>query len=388
MNITPVGDAIHDDFYSVAGSGIPDNVVLEFNTSVGVVNVKPNFVRPHLALVGRLPTSIPVGQARLRLTSSTASASNLVSVTVSAGPPQPVRLLQAGAVKPWPYTIAFVANPGIEAAIGATFSADPVLTQRSGYHDVVVHCFQNLFGVAEDILRQNLFDERVRLVSIFDATRPANPANSLAHEVPQSIVMETRRPALVPFLASFGVVADIVFVIHGSTTHTRASAWFTTDNPALTDTAYMLNGLSRTHSHSPRIPGSAAIYAFLDQSGLTVIHEFGHADSDFNNGKIIDLYNDGGDGTGFLINKRFRIAEGLAIPAVFATYNDVAFLADAVRDSLGYPGNWRSYQAAAINGDQPNLMDNYWEASTPQLCRLDQFTYAWLRDRLNAKLGR
>ncbi|HKI16483.1 MAG TPA: hypothetical protein VKA15_01315 [Isosphaeraceae bacterium] len=387
MNISPVGDPIHDDFYSVAGSGIPDDVVLEFNTSVGVVNVTPDFVRPHLALVGRLPTSIPVGGAMLRLTSPTASVSNLVSVTVSAGPPQPVRLLQAGDEKTRPYTIAFVANPGIEAAVGAIFSTDPVLANRPGYHNVVVHCFRNLFGIAEDILRQNAVDTRIRLVSIFDATRPADPANSLAHEVPQSNVMETRRSVLAPFLASFGVVADIVLVIHGSTTHIRASAWFTSDDPILAGTAYTLDG-PRTHGHFPRIPGSAAIYVFLDQSGLTVIHEFGHAASDFNNGKVIDLYNDGGDGTGFLINKRFRATAGSAIPADFAIYNGVTFPADAVRDSLGYPGNWRSYQATAIDGSRPNLMDNYWQNSDPQLCRLDELTYAWLKDRLDAKLSR
>jgi hypothetical protein len=387
MLITAVGDAIHDDFYSVEGAGLTDDVVLEFGTPLGVVVVIPQFIRPHLALVDRLPSSIPVGTADLRLVSSSGSASNVLSITVSGGSPQAVRLLQAGEAKSQPYTIAFVGNPGIEAAVGATFSADHVLMNRHGYQSVVAYCFRNLFGGAEDLFQKHTIESRIRLISIFDPTRLADPTTSLAHEIPQSDVMETRRSVLVPFLAAYGITADVVFVIHGSTTHHRASAWFTTDDTSLAGTPYTLDG-PRIHSHFPRIPGSAAIPVVVDRTGLTIIHEFGHAASDFKNGKIIDLYNDRGDGTGFVINKRFRAAAGTAIPQRFASYNGVHFDADSARDSLGYPGNWRSYQAAAIDPNRPNLMDDYWQNSDPQLCRFDQFTYRWLQDRLHAKLSR
>jgi hypothetical protein len=389
MHITPIGDPNHNDFYSVAGSDISPDAILEFDTVVGVVNVTPDFIRPHLALVERLPSSIPPGAATLRLTSPSGPSSNSVSVTVTAGPPQAVRLLQAGEAKARSYTIAFVANPGIQSAVGATFTSDPILSNRPGYHVVVGHSFRNLFGVAEDLLRQNNIDAQMRFVSIFDPTRPADAANSLAHEVPQSNVMETRRSVLASFLATFGVVADMVFVIHGSTSHTRASAWFTTDHTTLAGTAYTFDGVTRTHGHFPRIPGSAAIPVSVDQSGLTIIHEFGHAASDFNNGMVIDLYVDGGDGVGFLINKKFRAAAGTPIPADFATYNGTTYAADAVRDSLSYPANWRSYQSAPIDGTRPNLMDNYWlAADDPKLCRFDRLTYTWFRDRLDAKLAR
>ena len=71
------------------------------------------------------------------------------------------------------------------------------------------------------------------------------------------------------------------------------------------------------------------------------------------------------------------------------TYNGVTFTADAARDSLGYPANWRSFQPVPIDATRPNLMDNYWQAfDDPQLCRFDQLTYAWLRQRLHAKLSR
>ena len=171
MNIMPVGDAIHNDFYSLLGSDIPDDAVLEFSTAVGVIRVTPDFIRPHLALVERLPASLPLGASNLQVISPSTTSSNVVPVTVTAGPPQTVRLLQAGEAKAKPYTIVFVANPGIESAVGATFTSDAILTNRSGYHDIVGHGFRNLFGVAEDILRHDDIDARIRLISIFDSTR-------------------------------------------------------------------------------------------------------------------------------------------------------------------------------------------------------------------------
>lgn len=389
MIITSIGDPIHGDFFSVFGTNIPDDVRLEFTTNLGNISIIPNFVRPHLVLVSRLPSSLPLGAATLRLTSISGSASNSVNTTISSGSPQNVKILQPGENKTDPYTIVFIANPGIESASGSTFTPDPVLTNRPGYHNVVAHSFQNLFGVAEDLLRQNNIDSRMRLISIFDTTRPANSANSLAHEVPDSNLMETRRSILAPFLATYGLIADMVFVIHGSTTHTRATAWFTTDDSTRPGTNYTYDNVARTHGHFPRIPGSAAIPLSVDPSGLTIIHEFGHAASDFVNGKISDLYNDGGNGTGFSVNKKFRPVATDPVPVNFATYEGTTFASDPVRDSLGYPTGWKSYHPSLIDSTRPNLMDNYWLASDdPQLCRFDELSYVWFRDRLNAKLSR
>lgn len=388
MIITPVGNPISDDFYTVAGTDIPPDAVMEFNTAVGVVDVTPDFIRPHLALVERLPASVPSGPATLRMTSPSTQPSNSRAVTVTAGSPQPVRLLQAGDAKQRPYTIVFVANPGIESAFGATFNPDPILTNRHGFQAVVGHSFDNLFLMAEEMLRHNDIDARMRLVSVFDSTRPADAANSLAHEIPSSNLMETRRAVLVAFLARYGLVADIVLVIHGSLTHTRASAWPTTDASTLGSTAYNFDGVVRRHGHFPRIPGSAVIPVSVDTTGMTVLHEFGHAASDFRNGKVTDLYADAGDGTGFLVNKKFRVAAGDPVPQHFADYEGTAFDADPTRDGLGYPANWRSYHPELIDDTRPNLMDNYWEADDPQLCRLDHLTFNWFRDRLDAKLAR
>lgn len=389
MNITPVGNPIHDDFFSVVGTGIPDDAVFEFSTDVGIVQAIPTFVRPHLALVARLPTSIPTGAANLRLTSPTTAASNSISVTVAATPLQTVRQLQPGEPKPDPYSVVFVANPGIESTGGGSFTPDPILTNRPGYHSVVNHCLRNLFGVTEDLFRTANMDARMRFTSVFDTTRPANSANSLAHKIPASNLMETRRTVLAPFLASYGLAADVVFVIHGSTTHTRASAWYTTDDHAKGSTAYTYDGVARKHGHFAKTPGSAAIAQSGSKSGLTIIHEFGHAASDFNNGIVFDLYNDATNPGTFLVNKKFRSVVGGAIPTNFATYNRAVYLSDPARDGLGYPTSWKSYHADPVDGTRPNLMDDYWQAfDDPQLCRFDKLTAQWYLDRLNAKLTR
>ncbi len=386
MNIIPVGQPIHQDFFTVSGSNIVPDAVLEFNTTVGVVTVTPDFVSPHLALVERLPSGVPTGNATLRLTSPGAPASNSAAVTVAAVAPQSVRMLQAGDNKERPYTIVFVANPAIEAASGGTFSSDPILTNRSGFHRVVGHSFHNLFGVVEDLCRRNDFDSRVRIYSVFDTTRPVNAQNALAHEVSPN-VMETRRTVLRSFLSTFGIAADMVFVIHGSTTYDRASAWFTSDDPAAGATPYTFDGANRKHGHFPRIPGSAAIPVSLDMSGMTILHEFGHGASDFNNGRVTDLYDDVHE-AGFYINKKFRGAVGQPVPNDFASYNGVDYVSDADRGGLGYDADWTSFHAELQDPTRPNLMDNYWQADDPLLCRFDKLTYRWFRDRLNAKLTR
>ncbi len=387
MRITSLADPIHDDFYSLVGRDIVPDAVLEFTTAAGVIDVNPDFVRPHLALVARLPTSLPVGPCDVRLKSSFTAPSNVVSVTVFAGPPQVVRLLQPGEVKPRPYTIVFVANPGIERRGGAGFVRDPILNNRPPYHDVVGHCFRNLFGVAEDLLTRGNFDARLRIVSVVDPTRPADAANSLAAEYDVDGMM-TRRAVLAPFLNTFGLVADIVFVIYGSSTRPRASAWATSDDPTLASTTFDYDGVSRRHGHYPRVPGSAAIPFYVSRGGMTVIHEYAHAASGFDNGFVFDLYHDGNGGYTFLINKKFRARAGDPVPSAFATYNRTSFASDPTRDALGYEPGWRSYHSELMDAVRPNLMDDFTKSSNQQLCKLDRLTYAWLCDRLDAKLNR
>jgi hypothetical protein len=200
--------------------------------------------------------------------------------------------------------------------------------------------------------------------------------------------METRRGALVSFLTRFHETADMVFVLHDSATHTRASAWYTSDDNARGTVAYTYDGTARSHGRFCSVPGSCAIPITVDTTGMTALHEFGHAGSDFANGIVADLYYDNSLG-GFEINKKYRARATDAVPATFATYNGTAVAGDPNRDGLGYPNTWVSYHPQPLDATRPNLMDNYWLAfDTPHRCRLDQLTYAWFRDRLLAKLKR
>ena len=113
-DFTAIGDAIHNDFFVVTGSGFADDLQLLFETAVGTVTVTPNVVRPQLGFVARLPTSVPTGNHWLRLQYG-GTTTERIPVQVTAGPPYTVRVLYSGKPKPSPYTIVFVANPAIES---------------------------------------------------------------------------------------------------------------------------------------------------------------------------------------------------------------------------------------------------------------------------------
>jgi hypothetical protein len=260
------------------------------------------------------------------------------------------------------------------------------LSDRPAYHAFVAYCLQNLLTVTEEVLRQNDMDRNFRLVSIFDETRTPSAATSLVHEIAPNL-METRRAQLAGFLSGYGAEADVVMIAHGSTTHDRATAWFTSDDTARAGTAFTYDGVARTHRHFWTVPGSAAIPTSVDTTGLTPLHEFGHASSDFTDGMVIDLYVDD-TRAGFVVNKKMRAQATDAVPTTFATYNGTTYDADQSRDGLGYPAGWRSYHPELVDGTRPNMMDNYWQTPEHQRCRLDRLTYAWLSDRLRAKVNR
>jgi len=384
MNISAAGVAIHADLFSVSGSGFSAGSNLVFEQGGTQVSVAANFLRPHFALVTSLPGTVPVGANSLTIRDGS-TVSNALPVAVTSGAPLEVRELHAGANKPSPYTIVFVATPAVRDMSGG-FNADPILADRAGFQSVVTHCFRNLFGVTEDLLRAGDIDVQMRMIALFDASLPALDDNALAGEIAPNL-METRRTKLAPFLAGHGIVADFVFVLHGSTTHTRATAWYTSDDNTAAGTACTYDGVPRRHGHFPRIPGSAAVPLSVNPDGLTIIHEFGHGASDFVNGRVADLYVDGSP-AGFAVNKKWRDNPSDPVPSGFATYNSIGFSSDALRDSLGYPPTWKSYQPELIDATRPNLMDNYWQADDPHLCRFDRLTYRWFRNRLAAKMSR
>ena len=383
-NISPIGPAIHNDFYSITGSAIPDNAEIVFESGALSIAVTPDLRRPHWLLVEQLPAAIPAGPCTVFLRAG-AWQSDRVPVTVFSGPLQTVRVLYPGRPSTTPYTFVFAASPASETSGGAV-NADPILTNRAAFHDVVRHCLANLLTVTETLLREENLEASVRFISIFDNAQGATTANALVREIAPNL-LEPMRDRLNAFAGRYAVDPDIVFCISGSTTFTRASAWFTTDDATKPGVNFTYDGTARTHRRFTDIPGSAALSTSMDTTGLTAIHEFGHAASDFANGMVIDLYVDA-TRTGFVVNKKMRALASDPIPANFATYGGTTFQSDQNRDTLGYPNTWRSHHPALQDTTRPNLMDNYWLTAQPQRCRLDGLTFNWFRDRLRAKILR
>jgi hypothetical protein len=384
-NISPVGPAIHNDFYSITGRAIPDNAEIVFDSGVLSVAVTPDVRRPHWLLIEQLPAAIPVGPCTVFLRAP-GWQSDRVPITVFAGALQTARVLYSGRPTTNPYTFVFAATPALERASGGTVYADPILTNRADFHDVVRYCIENLLTVTESLLREESLEASVRFVTIFDTTQGATTANALARENLPNL-LEPMRDRMNSFCARYGFDPDIVFCISGSTVFTRASAWFTTDDAAKPGVNFNYDGTARVHRRYTSVPGSAAMSTSLNQTGLTALHEFGHAASDFDNGMVVDLYVDDTRG-GFVVNRKLRALPTNTIPANFGTYGGATFQSDQSRDGLGYPAAWRSYHAALQDATRPNLMDNYWLAAQPQRCRLDGLTFNWFRDRLRAKILR
>ncbi|MGL4555290.1 MAG: hypothetical protein ACRC33_29335 [Gemmataceae bacterium] len=283
-----------------------------------------------------------------------------------------------------PYTIALVANPALETPIGSgTFIPDPILANPAGFdlaatytHDVL---FGRLPGQVERLLDDPAIGPLIRVVKVFDASLPATDANSLVGHFGSEIT-EARRDRFVAFLAAYGVTADVAYALTASATHTRASAWFTTEDATRGGVPFTFDGVGFTHWHFCAIPGTVAQH--ITSSSMTGLHEFGHASSSFSDGQILDQYVDSGPGQN---NRR-----GRPIPATFGVLDGTAFAADPVRDGLGYPPSWASYHPALTASAVPSLMDNYWLApgGVPEACVFDTITARFLRDRLLAKLSR
>ena len=386
-DICPTGAAIHGDFFGVTGTGIPADARIVFASETAVVTLDPDLVRPHWFFLSELPFEIPAGRNIVYLQAPSWRSAG-VPVEVGAGAPQTVRVLYSGQPKARPFTIVLIANPGIRAEDG-NIVPDTTLTNGSAYRRAAECCLRSLLTMDEDVLRQFDRDRQIRFVSVIDATLPASDDNTLTEEIAPNI-MAPRRALLNYFLSRYGINADIVFVIYGSATHSRNSAHPTTDYVETSENAagFTFDGLHHAHGRYPRIPGSIAISGGARGASLMPLHEFGHAVSDYNNGRVLDMYVDS-QADGFAVNKKWRAQSTDPVPAEFAEYDGADFTSDPGRDGLGYPGDWTSYHPGLIETAAPNLMDVYSPANSGgHASRFDRLTYAWMSDRLYAKLRR
>lgn len=305
---------------------------------------------------------------------------------MTMAPPPDIRVIRTGDnTKPDPFTICVVSNPALEVPWqSGQFITDPVTTAQAEFDSSVRYVERALFGAlpnqAEALLGDASISPQVRMVSLFVQGLAAEDANALVGQDGLSNLLVARRRTFKPFLARYNLVADVVYAISKSESHTRASAWFTSDDDSRPGIPFTLDGVALHHRFYNLIPGTIAQHT--TSTSLTAVHEFSHALSSYSNGQIVDLYVDSPPGAN---NKR-----GRPIPGRFAVYNGTNIAADPARDGIGYPPQWQSYHAALHDSNFPAVMDDYWQAvdGIPEHCQHDQLTRRFLLDRVRAKQAR
>lgn len=285
-----------------------------------------------------------------------------------------------------PFTIIIVSNPALEAPWNSgAFVVDPITANQAAFDACAQYIDDALFGKlpsqSERFMADPTIEPNIRVISLFVSGLPAQDSNSLVAQDAVSNMLVARRAVFNAFLAGFEInVADIVYAVSASISHSRASAWFTSDDDAGPGTSFTLDGATLSHRHFCLVPGTIALHSTT--TSLTALHEFGHALSSYSNGAVVDLYVDSRDG---LNNKR-----GRPIPPNFAVHDGSVVATDPTRNGLSYPAAWQSYHPELVAPAFPALMDNYWAAHdhVPEHCEHDRITRQFLVDRLHAKLGR
>jgi hypothetical protein len=294
------------------------------------------------------------------------------------------KVMRAGAAKANPFTVCIVANPVIEAPWNAgSVVKDPLIGQLAAFQAAATYIDSALFGLLpaqqENLLADPALMPFIRVVSLYDDGVPIALPNALVAQDGSSNILVARRTAFSSFLEKYGINADVAYAVSASLTHTRASAWFTTDDDTRPGVPFTLEGNQFFHRFYNEIPGTIAIHATANS--LTALHEFGHAISSYSNGKVLDLYV---DSTAALNNNL-----GRPIPGGFCNYQGTGFATDPARNGLGYPASWQSYHCELVDAACPAVMDNYWLSSKgPGACLHDAVTKAFIRDRVTAKISR
>ncbi len=297
------------------------------------------------------------------------------------------REIRTGSPKTNPFTIAIVANPVLETPWrSSTVLVDPIIGQLAAFQAAAAYIDSSLFGglpgQREAVLADPSIFHATRVISLYDDAVPTDVAHALVAQDGSSNTLIARRAVFNGFLAqyaSFNITADVVYAVSASATHTRASAWFASDDDGRPGVPFILDGSSYFHRYYSRIPGTIAIPATA--TSLTALHEFGHAISSYSNGMIVDLYVDSNVG---LNNK-----VGRPIPTDFCDYDATIYASDSIRDGLGYPSPWSSYHCGLIDPACPAVMDDYWRSPSGSVtCKHDEVTRRFILDRVMAKANR
>jgi hypothetical protein len=374
------------DFFVLRGHDLTRGTVAELTPQAGgaAVRVAGRAVGGFMLLIDELPATVPLGAGTVVAVRPDGVRSDPVGVNVLAGPPAAEMTLLPGATKASPFSIVLLANPWIESEVGATVLADDVHTARSAFNQTVGAVVEALFGAAERLLRDYSHEIKVH---VRFATAPKAIANALCHEI-AAPYMEPVYDRVRPFLAALPLSADVCFLVYKSTRRNLAAAWYTRDDPAAAALEFDLDGRKARHRRRATTLGTLS-QPVPPTGAITPLHEFVHAFSEWDAGKVVDLYVDDLP-TAEMVNRKARAVAGGAVPATFATLDATTFASAAVRDGPGlpYPPAAKTYHPERIVAAEPNLMDNYFFAMDSRATRLDKLTLRFLRDRLEWKLGR
>lgn len=393
--LTVFGPAVRGEPLGFGAVAFPEGAEVVFESPDGRLldRLPPDLLRPHWLLLKMLPTSIPLGRSEVFVDGAGGWKSSRIQVQVSPVSPSPTRVLCPGPPAAHPFTIAFVANPAIKNTRGEIVR-DPVLAQLPRLFETIVGSLRTLLTLDEDLLRCGGLETLIRFVVVLDPDAPVTDANALAEEYTQFPVMTPRRRATADFLNHYQVAADVVFVVHGSPTHQMASSQFTTDDRSNKQVEYTYDGRKRVHGLFPAVPGGVALSIDLDHALPIALHEFAHAASECDTGRLIDAYVDEGDYPEIIVNKKYRKKKGDPVPPHFCTYGPESGPPECYQSAMGrgyleYPPSWTSYHPEPLDPREPNLLDDYRLARVNSArCRFDRLTYDWLRYRLWAKANR
>lgn len=381
------GPAVIDELFVVYGHDFVPGMLLRFSQGANVQAIAPQVTLPHLLLVTTLPNTIPAGAVNLSVIDPRPGGriSEPLAVNVgAAGTGADLVVINEGAAKARPFTIAVLGNPRFLPAGATSSNPDPIQTNAGAFRRNVGLVVAGLFGLMERALHPYARDIRV----VARLTPPAAgwsqyicfEGSDGANDIDQS-----RARA---YLINLGIDADVAMFLAVSRTTVPVSYYG--HDAAKERRTFSYDGSAHEMSRSASTPGVSGFRVPI-QFPAHVPHEFMHAIADDVHGGIADLYHDRQNILVFNVNKKFRASPGDRIPAQFADLDGRAYVSDFKRDGLGYPKSWRSYHPSLIDPAHVNLMDDF--AATHArgdavVARLDRLTLRYVRDRVEWKLGR
>ena len=234
------------------------------------------------------------------------------------------------------FTVLIVANPvpaRHPAANRTTYVADPVIANAAAFDAAAAYIDRCLFGEqtalapdgvtavtqAEQMFKDPAIQGKVRVELLFIRNLEITADHALVEEMWASNILKPRQDQFDPLVRYFGAVADVIYAVSLSPTHTRASALPMKDDASAGGVAFTYDGAALTHWYETLVPGAVAIHS--SATTLTALHEFGHAAGSTTAGMVIDL--DADTSLGYPNEINFK--SGRPIPTTFATLDGVAY---------------------------------------------------------------